>query len=101
MPRGNGTGPMGMGAMSGKGLGNCIVYGLPVLAGALMGMGFGRRRGNNGNNGNNGTRMGRRFFGNRASGQDQNNLEVLKEQAETLRQSLESVSKSIDELENK
>lgn len=45
MPGGDGTGPMGQGSFTGRGLGNCIAYGLPALAGAAAFLGFGRRRG--------------------------------------------------------
>ena len=49
MPRGDGTGPMGMGAMSGRAAGYCAGYGLPGFAnpalGRGFGMGFGRGRG--------------------------------------------------------
>jgi hypothetical protein len=40
MPRGNGTGPMGRGPMTGRGLGFCAGLALP----ALMGLAFGRGR---------------------------------------------------------
>ncbi len=45
MPRGDGTGPMGQGPFTGRGLGNCITYGIPALAGAAAFFGFGRRGG--------------------------------------------------------
>lgn len=48
MPRGDGTGPMGMGPMSGRGAGFCAGYGVPGYAnpapGRGFGMGFGRGR---------------------------------------------------------
>ncbi len=43
MPRGDGTGPAGMGPMSGKGLGYCAGYAAP--GGANFGFGPGRGRG--------------------------------------------------------
>ena len=49
MPRGDRTGPMGMGAMTGRGAGYCIGSGAPGYAnpgpGRGYGMGFGRGRG--------------------------------------------------------
>ena len=45
MPGGNGTGPNGQGPFTGRGLGNCLSYGIPAIAGAAMAWGFGRRRG--------------------------------------------------------
>jgi len=49
MPRGDGTGPMGMGAMTGREAGYCAGSGVPGYAnpvpGRGFGMGFGRGRG--------------------------------------------------------
>ncbi len=45
MPRKDGTGPMGQGPFTGRGFGNCLAYGIPVIAGAIAAFGFGRRRG--------------------------------------------------------
>jgi len=49
MPRGDGTGPMGIGPMSGRAAGFCAGYGVPGYAnpgfGRGSGMGFGRGRG--------------------------------------------------------
>ncbi len=44
MPRGDGTGPMGMGSMTGRGAGFCAGIGQPGFrtAGPRCGMGFGR-----------------------------------------------------------
>jgi hypothetical protein len=42
MPRGDGTGPRGMGSMTGRGMGFCTGYGMP---GRAFGVGFGRGRG--------------------------------------------------------
>lgn len=46
MPRGDGTGPSGMGAMTGRGAGFCAEFGMPGYAnpvpGGGFGMGFGR-----------------------------------------------------------
>lgn len=47
MPRGDGTGPMGMGPMTGRGMGYCAGYAAPgfVNSGFGMGLGMGRGRG--------------------------------------------------------
>ena len=45
MPGGDRTGPMGQGPLTGRGLGNCLAYGIPAIAGAVAAFGFGRRRG--------------------------------------------------------
>lgn len=49
MPRGDGTGPLGMGAMTGRGAGYCAGTGVPGYANPFPGrgfwMGFGRGRG--------------------------------------------------------
>lgn len=49
MPRGDGTGPMGMGPMSGRAGGYCAGFGMPGYANTVpgrgSGMGFGRGRG--------------------------------------------------------
>jgi len=42
MPRGNGTGPMGQGAMSGRGAGFCAGTGMPGYANAAAGGGYNR-----------------------------------------------------------
>ena len=45
MPGRDGTGPMGQGSLTGRGLGNCVASGTPALAGgAAMASGFGGRR---------------------------------------------------------
>jgi len=42
MPAGDGTGPMGMGAMSGRAAGYCAGYGMPGFANPIGGRGMGR-----------------------------------------------------------
>ena len=52
MPRGDRTGPMGMGPMTGRGLGYCAGYNAPgymnAVGGRGWGMGFGRGWGGGG-----------------------------------------------------
>lgn len=54
MPRGDGTGPFGRGAMSGRAAGTCAGFGMPGSAnpapGRGFGMGFGRGQGSGGMN---------------------------------------------------
>jgi len=45
MPRGDGTGPMGRGAMTGRAAGWCAGFGMPGYANAMPGRGFGMGRG--------------------------------------------------------
>ena len=42
MPAGNGTGPAGMGPMTGRGAGYCAGYGVPGYANPVAGQGLGR-----------------------------------------------------------
>lgn len=42
MPRGDGTGPMGMGSMTGRGMGYCAGYAAPGFVNSGFGMGRGR-----------------------------------------------------------
>lgn len=44
MPRGDGTGPMGLGPFTGRGMGSCIAKGV-VGIGLGLGLGLGCRRG--------------------------------------------------------
>lgn len=88
MPRRDGTGPMGMGARTGRGSGNCpsdIRRSLGVTLGIGLGMGLKR---------------GLRIFwkANQSTGDE---LKELKTQAEVLEQSLSKVKERINELENK
>jgi hypothetical protein len=45
MPRGNGTGPAGMGPMTGRGAGYCARFAAPGFANPAMGCGIGFGRG--------------------------------------------------------
>ncbi len=45
MPRGDGTGPMGMGPMTGRAAGYCAGYSTPGYANPIIGRGFGFGRG--------------------------------------------------------
>jgi hypothetical protein len=122
MPRGDGTGPMGMGAMTGRGAGWCAGFGTPGYANSIpwrgFGMGFGRGRG---------------FFGGRGGGRGWRNMyyatglpgwmryggysapyvyqapymkpdpemekQTLRNQADALQSELDFIRKRLDELE--
>jgi Family of unknown function (DUF5320) len=45
MPRGNGTGPIGLGPMTGRGAGYCAGYGMPGFMNPILGLGTGARFG--------------------------------------------------------
>ncbi|RPI79310.1 MAG: hypothetical protein EHM45_03390 [Desulfobacteraceae bacterium] len=122
MPRGDGTGPMGMGAMTGRAAGFCAGYAMPgnpnVMPERSFGMGFGRGRGI----GARGAGRGRRnmffarnqagwppFGGNAASyayaapfqkPDPEMEKQALKNQAETLQSELDFIKKRLDELDN-
>lgn len=113
MPFGDGTGPMGMGPMTGRGAGYCAGYSVPGNMnpvggrgfGGGWGRGFGRGRGG-------GWGRGRGFWSGWnypvgapvygvapvASGTEQE-LVALKQQSEYLQGALEDISKRIEEIE--
>lgn len=90
MPLRDGTGPMGRGAMSGRGLGVCIGvnavrYGAGLGPGLGLGQGFGCRRG-----------FGRNFVADPAIYKTQK--EMLTEQQELLRSRLDMIGKQLESL---
>ena len=114
MPGGNGTGPAGVGPMTGRGAGFCAGYAVPGYAnpvgGRGYGMGFGRGRGMGRGRG-----LGRAGYGapawagvvnpypaNASFGLTvtaEQELKGLKQQAEFLQNSLGQVSERINQLE--
>jgi hypothetical protein len=121
MPRGDRTGPMGMGAMTGRGAGNCAGYGMPGYANPVPGRGFGMGFGGGGRGA-----LGRRFGGGgrgwrnmfyatglpgwmRFGGYPALNPELnpemekqaLKKQAEALQADLDFIKKHLGEIESK
>ena len=123
MPRGDGTGPMGMGPMTGRAAGYCAGYSVPGYANPIpgRGYGFGRGRGYGFGRG-----LGLGFRGGRGWGgywpapwaapaypaavspsgvpygaevTPEREAEVLKEQVEFLEQSLDGARKRIAEIE--
>ena len=103
MPRGDGTGPMGMGPMTGRGAGFCAGFALPGYANPIgYGFGFGRGRG-----------FRRMFYATGLPGwaraqnaneayfaSDADEKEFLKRQAKFLENQLDDVKKRLDELED-
>ncbi len=88
MPRGNGTGPSGMGPRTGRGFGNCATSSGRMMGrglGLALGLGLGL-----------GLRRGFRRFWNRNSSDE---LSMLKNQAEVLQQELELIRTKISEME--
>ena len=117
MPRGNATGPMGMGPMTGRGAGYCAGFGVPGymnnFGGRGFGMGFGRGAGFGGRGGRGGgfgyrNRFcatgvpGRFWFGGMAAPYSNTDSEtekqVLNNQAEMLQNELDVIKKRLDEL---
>lgn len=102
MPRLNGTGPMGMGAMTGRAQGRCTGSVQPgeVNPGCGCGMGRGRGFGGGGSRGflaGKGPRgMGFRRMGNQDPSQEQ---ETLKLQAKALESQLTSIKQRLGEFE--
>jgi hypothetical protein len=113
MPRGDGTGPGGMGPMTGRAAGFCAGYSMPGYAnpvgGRGMGMGWGRGRGFG---------WGRTGYGFPAYGAaagpyaygsapfiptvaPQQELDSLKGQAEYFEDALDGIKKRIEELESR
>ncbi len=93
MPRRDGTGPMGAGSMTGRGLGLCtgasvVKYGAGL---GMMGLGLGlaRRRGF-------GRGFGRGFAFNQTSSKTQK--ELLNEQKTMLQDRLEAIDKQLESL---
>jgi len=110
MPRGNGTGPEGMGPMTGRAAGFCAGFGVPGYAnpvgGRGYGMGLGRGRGMGQGRG-----FGRGFGRFGATGSYPVNapfepvltstqeVESLKQQAEFLQNNLSQINDRIEQLE--
>ncbi|MDK2820927.1 MAG: hypothetical protein PWP31_892 [Clostridia bacterium] len=108
MPRGDRTGPWGLGPRTGRGAGFCNGFPTPGYANPGFGPGFGRGRG-----------MGRRMFGfgnmlpagwwgipfpgavpPQGQGKQNVDLEVLKQQADMLEKQLNGIKQQLKEMEN-
>jgi len=121
MPAGDGTGPAGMGPMTGRGAGYCAGYGAPGYANPIPGRGFGMGRGGGWGRGRGwrnqyyatGLPGWARFgyapawgappaaaYGPYATPpMPEQETEFLKTQAEWLKKQLDAISKRIEELE--
>jgi hypothetical protein len=123
MPAGDGTGPMGMGPMTGRGAGYCAGVGAPGYANPVRGRGFGMGRGRGGGRGRGrgwrnmyyatGMPGWARFGYGPAWGQSpaaaygayaappmpEQEVEFLKTQAEWLKEQLDAISQRIAEFE--
>jgi hypothetical protein len=85
MPRRDGTGPMGMGAMTGRGLGVCTGVNAPIYGrgfGRGLGLGFGRGFG----------------FGANANYNHTASKEALQAQKEQLQITLDAIDKRLESL---
>ena len=117
MPRGDSTGPMGMGAMTGRQAGYCAGYNMPGYlnnaCGRGMGMGFGRGANFGGRGG--GFRRRNRFFAAGMAGRapfrssaksfqqadPETEKQSLKSKAEYLQFEMDTIKKRLDELNAK
>ena len=122
MPRGDRTGPTGMGPMTGRGAGYCAGYNMPGYAHPMPGRGFGMGRGRGwAGGGGGGWRWRHRFYATGMPGgprfgygpawgpppaaygpyapPPEQELDALKEQASWLKEELEAISTRIGELE--
>ncbi len=103
MPRGDRTGPMGMGMgmKSGRGAGFCSGFNVPTFMNSVFGrggMGFGRGRGSGCRMGM-GWRYGWLFQNAPVPNSQIEELSNLRNQAKYLNQALQSINKKISELE--
>jgi hypothetical protein len=105
MPGGDGTGPAGMGPMTGRGAGFCAGYPAPGYGNAGGGRGFwgwGRGRGGGRRNWFYATglpfwaRMAQGFFGAPNAEQER---ETLKLQSQRLQESLDAINRRLEDLE--
>jgi hypothetical protein len=114
MPRGDSTGPMGMGPMTGRQAGYCAGHNMPGFVNNAgrrgMGMGFGRGADFGGRGG--GLRRRNRFFVTGVQGRawfgapsapfqqtdPATEIQTLKSQAEYLQSEMDAITKRLDEL---
>jgi len=105
MPRGDGTGPMGMGARTGRAAGYCVGSEMPGYAnpvpGRGFGMGFGRGRGAGGRGPGAGGRGWRNmFFATGLPGWARfGGKQALKTRAEALQSELDFIKKRLEDIE--
>ena len=110
MPRGDGTGPMGMGPMTGRAAGYCAGYGVPGFANPMGGRGFGFwGRGRGGGRGFRhwfhatglpGWMRGGPYAGPIPQADPKQQKQMLEGQAQALQVELEAIKKEIAELDS-
>ncbi|MFA5310935.1 MAG: DUF5320 domain-containing protein [Candidatus Omnitrophota bacterium] len=106
MPRGDGTGPMGLGPMTGRGAGYCAGYATPGYVNPVPSRGFGRGRRNwyyaTGLTGWQRASMGIPSFGGMypypPEVTPREEMDILKNQADLLKKQLEDIQNRIDGL---
>ena len=112
MPRGDSTGPMGMGAMTGRAAGYCAGNNMPGSSNNAGGRGMGFRRGAGFGGSGGGFRRRNRFFATGVTGKarfggfgapfqqanPETEKQVLKSQAEYLQSAMSAIKKRLDEL---
>ena len=114
MPRGDRTGPRGMGPMTGRAAGYCAGYSVPGFANPIPGRGFGMGFGRGLGRGGWGRGFGRGWAYPHVGGyygmpyaypyapvmSSEQEADMLKAQAEDMQSSLEDINKRISELES-
>lgn len=111
MPRGDGTGPNGMGSMTGRAAGYCVGYNVPGYANFAGRRGFyGYGRGWFGRGARRGwrnqyyatglNRWARGYYGRDLEPTAEEEMQMLREQAEVLKQNLDDIQSRISTLEN-
>ena len=105
MPRGDRTGPMGAGPMTGRAAGTCAGFAAPGTANVGRGRGCGMGSGRGGGGGRGfGRGMGRGWAAPMASAvvpTGEQELAVLKQQSQQLKTDMELIQSRIQELENR
>ncbi|HHO77350.1 MAG TPA: hypothetical protein ENN05_13115 [Deltaproteobacteria bacterium] len=103
MPFGNGTGPAGMGPMTGRAAGYCAGYNMPGYVNPVPGRGFRGRGGRGGGWGRRGAWFDAPYYQTPVYGAVPYNpvqdADALKAQAQYLQKTLEEIQKRIQELE--
>ncbi len=98
MPGGDGTGPLGLGPMTGRGAGWCAGYGPAPMNAGMRGFGGGRGRGRRFRPGPVAA-YGAPYGGGVAPLTAEQELQMLRNQAQQLQQSVEGINQRIAELE--
>ncbi|MBM7622701.1 DUF5320 domain-containing protein [Sporohalobacter salinus] len=106
MPWGDGTGPEGLGPMTGRGAGYCAGYNRPGYANSMsrrgLGRGFGRGCGRGMGRPSNNKRMMNRRVSTYRPAKDQTEAEInyLQQEKEALKNELKAIQERISELDS-